>query len=90
MPRPSKAKEVLGIILGLGEGKRTWLFFVILFHISLKLNGWDNTQIGMSFSYPGDIIVYNNVTYISFSTSLKTPTLCSASSRERIFLPQGK
>lgn len=44
-----------------------------LFHVSPKLNDWFNTQIGMSFSYPGDIITHNNATYISFLASLLNP-----------------
>lgn len=75
----------------MGGWRLSWLFFIILFHLSLKQYDRYNTQTGMSFSYPGDIIIYNNATYISFFSSLlRPPTLCSTSHCSGMFLSTGK
>lgn len=72
----SKAETCIDIILGWGEGGRTWLFFIILFHLSLKLNDQYNTNIGMSLSYPSDRSIYHNAASISsLSSSSNLPTL---------------
>lgn len=74
----------------LGQQRPFQLFFFILFPVSSKLNDRCNTQTEVEFLLPSDIITYNNVTYISFPTSLLNPPTPLHFMLVKNFSPRGK